>query len=155
MNWKRKLSQVEDSIGYETLPYVDAINIELFQNIISKFPNEPEVYIRVIYNIHNLLVEGQYSSDEHDLLASLLKKYFDDSYKKFSENTEYLFFIGKILYIAEWYFGLDDDLKPMEMRLAFKMQKKAFEKEPHNILFEWAYIFSKGDKPQAFLLADQ
>lgn len=101
------------------------------------------------------MVEGLTTTDEHDLLATLLKNYFDDSIKKFSENTEYLFFIGKILYIAEWYFGLDDDLKPMEMRLAFKMQKKAFEKEPHNILFEWAYIFSKGDKPQAFLLADQ
>jgi hypothetical protein len=68
----------------------------------------------------------------------------NEPYQIFGEDSEYLFFIGKILFIAEWYFGLNDDLKPMEERKAFKMQKKAVDKDPGNNLFEWAVHFSLG-----------
>ena len=105
--------------------------------------------------LHNILLEEDYQESEHNHIAELLKKYFDESYQKFSENSEYLFFVGKILYIAEWYFGVDDDLKVLEEKLAFKMQKKAFEKESKNPLYEWAYVFSKDEKLRAFDLSKQ
>ena len=69
-------------------------------------------------------------------MMTLLRAYFKKSYKLFSENAEYLFFIGKILHVAEWYFGLSDT------SIALEMQKKAFEKEPYNLLYRWSYRLS-------------
>jgi hypothetical protein len=147
MNWKKQLLDLENSKDYKP-----AIN--LIQNVIKDNPEDVEAYIRGIYLLHNILVEEDYTNLEHDSLASLLKSFFDTSYNKFSKNAEYLFFIGKILYIAEWYFGLDDDFKPTEEKQAFQMQSKAHEMESDNILYEWAYKFSLGEK-SASNLAEQ
>ena len=98
------------------------------------------------------MVEEKYTKEEGEILEVLLKKYFTDSYPHFKEEPEYLFFVGKILYIAEWYFGINDDNKPIENRLAFKMQKKAFEKEPTNKLYKWGYLFSKKEKEEASII---
>ena len=154
MNWKEQLSKIESHFGHhEKRDWKPAV--ELVKSLIDKYPNDVEVYIRTIYLIHNILVEEKYSNDEHDEMADLLKKYFEKSYSLFSENAEYLFFVGKILYIAEWYFGLDDDLKPTTDRLACKMQKKAMDKEPENILYEWAYRLSISDDIVGDYLANQ
>lgn len=144
MNWKKHLIKLEHSKDYK-------LAVELIQNVIKDNPNDIEAYIRAIYLLHNILVEEDYPESEHDFLASLLKSYFDISYRKFSDNTEYLFFVGKILYIEEWYFGLNDDVKPIEQSLAFQMQKKAHEMVKGNALYEWAYRFSLGDKLAAYL----
>jgi len=144
MNWKEQLEKLELSKNWESA-------IELMQRTVNDNSNDVEVYIRMIYLLHNILVEEEYPESKHDHLAKLLKLYFDESFEKFSENVEYLFFIGKILYIAEWYFGIDDDFKPVKEKQAFKMQKKAFEKEPENALFEWAYRFSIDDKLAGYI----
>lgn len=147
MNWKEHLIELEHKKDYK-------LAAEFIQNVIKENPDNIEAYIRAIYLIHNILVEEDYPVSEQDSLANLLKLYFDTSYQKFSDNAEYLFFVGKILYIAEWYFGLDDDFKPTEEKQAFQMQKKAHELERNNILYEWAWRFSLGDK-SASTLAEQ
>ncbi|MFM7022220.1 MAG: hypothetical protein ACKOXB_04525 [Flavobacteriales bacterium] len=139
MTWKEELIKYENSRDWESA-------IELMKDVISIDSSSSEAYISVIYLLHNLLLEEQYTGTDREEISILLKQYFNDSRKRFSENSEYLFFIGKILYIAEWYFGVDDDLKPIKERQAFKMQKKACEIEPNNILFEWGYRFSLGEK---------
>jgi tetratricopeptide (TPR) repeat protein len=145
MNWKEQLSEIESHFGrHENQDWEFAI--ELIKSLVEKYPNDVEVYIRTIYLIHNILVEEDYPNGKHDEMADLLKKYFDKSYSLFSENAEYLFFIGKILHIAEWYFGLDND------ELAMEMQKKAMDKEPGNLLYEWAYRLScSGDIVEGYL----
>lgn len=154
MDCKEKLSEIESSFGHhEKRDWKPAI--ELIENLVSEYPDDVEVNVRAIYLIHNILVEEGCPDEGHDLMAALLKKHFELSYQKFSKNPEYLFFVGKILYIAEWYFGLDDDPKPLDERLAFRMQKKAFEMEPTNQLYEWAYLFSKDEKKKAFTLSKQ
>jgi len=150
MNWKEQVSEIESHFGFhEQRDWTP--DIEFIRNLVDKYPNNVEVYIRAIYAIHNILLEENYPDEKIDEWTALLQKYFNESYHKFSENAEYLFFVGKILYIAEWYFGLDDDLKPIKKRLAFKMQKKASDKEPDNILYEWAYRFSLWDKTAVYL----
>jgi hypothetical protein len=138
MNWKIRLKKYEDDKNWKAV-------IDLMIYTINTNPNDVEVYVYFIYLLHNILMEEDYLESEHNYISSLLKQYFDDSRKRFAENAEYLFFIGKILYIGEWYFDLDDDFKPVEEKEAFRMQKKASEIEPGNILFEWAYRFSLGD----------
>lgn len=145
MNWKEQLSEIESHFGYhEKRDWKPAI--ELVENLVERYPQDVEVYVRTIYLIHNILVEEDYPRNLHDEMADLLKQYFNESYSMFSENAEYLFFIGYILHIAEWYFGLDDT------ELAMEMQKKAMDKEPGNLLYEWAYRHScSGDIAQGYL----
>lgn len=146
MNWSNKLETLERNKDWESA-------IVLMQKTISNKSENVEAYIRTIYLLHNILVEEDYPKKNHFFVEKLLKKYFKESKQKFSQNSEYLFFIGKILFISEWYFELDDSHKPLNDQLAFNMQKKAFEKEPENTLYEWAYVFSKNDKKKAFILS--
>jgi len=111
-----------------------------------------EVNVRVIYMLHNILVEEQRTPEEHVRMEKRLKEYFKSSRQIFSENSEYLFFIDRILHIAESYFDVDDDLKSTKENLAFKMQKKAREMELDNKLYELGYVSSKGEKERVFLL---
>ena len=148
MNWNKQLSEIESHFGHhEKYDWKSAV--EFVENLVSEYPNNVDVYIRAIYLIHNILVEEDYPNDEHNQMAELLKAYFEKSYKLFSNNAEYLFFIGKILHIAEWYFGLEDN------KLAIEMQKTAMDKEPENILYEWAYRLSCSEDAVEGYLANQ
>jgi hypothetical protein len=145
MNWKEKFKEIEKNFGkHSNIDWQPSIIYT--SKVISENSNDVEAYIRTIYFLHNLLLEENYENSDREKIAALLKKYFDESLIKFSNDAEYLFFIGGILYIAEWYFGLNDDIKPINERQAFKMQKKASEIEPDNILFEWAWRFSLGEE---------
>ncbi len=55
--------------------------------------------------------------------------------------------------MAEWLFGLDDDIKPMEQRLAFQMQRKAVDRESENLLSGWAYRLSSSEEKKEIELA--
>ncbi len=147
MDWKEQLAELEQTKDWKAA-------IALVGDEINR-SGDIEAYVRAIYLLHHILVEEDYDEQQHNTMAALLKKYFDESYKKFGSNAEYLFFIGKILYIAEWYFGLNDDVKPVEQRLAFQMQKQAWDSEPQNILYEWACAFSLSDKSKTLQLAKQ
>lgn len=152
MEWKNELHEIEKKIGFhEKCNWLDIS--DQIRKITSNNTNNVQVYIRAIYLLHHILLEEPHTSFEENKLTILLKKIYIHSSNLFSENAEYLFFIGKILYIAEWYFGLNDDLKDIHDRLAFKMQRKAFEKEPNNKLYEWAYKFSLNDKSTNVLAA--
>jgi len=144
MNWREELENFEKSKSWKPAT-------ELLREIIDTSHNDVESYVRMIYLLHNILLEEDYPETEKEKIKELLKQYFEEANSKFCDNSEYLFFIGKILYIAEWYFGINDDFKPLQEKTAFKMQKKAFEKEPENILFEWAYRFSLNDQIAGYL----
>ncbi|MBI5914739.1 MAG: hypothetical protein HY842_05135 [Bacteroidetes bacterium] len=138
MDWKKKFTYFEDKKDWDSL-------MIFIQEIIKKYSENVEVSVRVIYMLHNLLVEEDCNEVKADYYTKLLLKHFNDAQVKFINDAEYLFFIGKILYISEWYFGINDDLKPINERLAFRMQAKAFEIENNNPLFEWAYLFTLHD----------
>lgn len=154
MNVKNRLTEIEENFGYHK-HYDWRPSLELIRTGISENPNDADLYVRVIYILHNILVEEEYPAEMHERMAALLLEYFNTSYEKFQKNPEYSFFIGKILYISEWYFGLNDDIKPISDRLAFKMQKYAAESEPNNILYKWAYLFSSGGTESSRYLVDK
>ena len=132
MNWKDHLESLENK-----KEWFEAI--KLVQKVLMNEPCEKEVYIRGIYLLLNLLLEEEYPVDKHDVLASLLKNYFEESYAKYSGDAEYLFFIGYFIELGDWYFGED------KLRLADEMTKKALSLEPTNILYKWSLSFSKND----------
>ena len=135
MNWEKQILKIEEEFGFHKeknwKPVIDSVN-----KLLTEYPDDVELYIRAIYLLHNILVEEEYPNEEQNKMTHLLQKWFNQSKEKFSENAAYLFFIGKILHIAEWYFGLEDT------ELALEFQKKAMQKEPDNLLYEWAYLFS-------------
>lgn len=138
MNWKEQLSEIEKEFGFhkeiDWQPSIDFVT-----GLLAEYPNDVELNVRAVYLLHNILVEEEYSDEEESGMVELLQKWFTQSKEKFSDNAEYLFFIGKILHVAEWFFGLEDNY------LALEFQKKAMEKEPENQLYEWAYRLSCGD----------
>lgn len=135
MNWKEQLTEIEKDFGFhKEIDWKPAI--ELVKQLLAQYPDNVELNVRAIYMLHNILVEEEYPEGEWEGMSELLQRWLHQSREKFSDNAEYLFFVGKILYIAEWYFGLDDD------ELAFEFQKKAMNKEPDNLLYRWAYRMS-------------
>ncbi|MEZ4909944.1 MAG: hypothetical protein R2774_03680 [Saprospiraceae bacterium] len=145
MNWKDQLLEIEKDFGFHrNLDWKPVIN--LVKNLLAEFPDDVELNVRAIYLLHNILLEEEYPDIEENEMIELLQKWFIQSKEKFSESAEYLFFVGKILHIAEWYFGLQDN------ELAIEFQKKAMEKEPRNLLYEWAYRLScPGDQVADYL----
>lgn len=150
MNWKERLSEIEKDFGFHKERNWKSA-IDLVSGLLAEYPSDVELNIRAIYILHNILVEEEYPDEEQNRMIDLLQKWFNQSKEKFSEDTEYLFFIGKILHIAEWYFGINEGMNPVEKTLAFQMQKKAYEMEKGNVLYEWAYRFSLEDKLAAYL----
>lgn len=144
MKWKKRMSELEKEFGFhkkiDWQPSIHFVN-ELF----SKHANNVELNIRAIYFLHNILVEEEYLDKDRNRMTKLLQKWFNQSKERFSENAEYLFFIGKILHIAEWFFGLEDN------RLALEFERKGMEKEPENKLYEWGYRSSSGDRRASYL----
>jgi len=124
MNWKEQLSKLEQGKDWKSA-------IALMQETINQNSNSMDAYLSMNYLLMNLLVEEQYDPNDHDYYAGLLKKYFIESYAKFSNNPEYLFYIGQIACISEWYFDID-------IEEAQSMMKKAPEIEPNNVLYQWA-----------------
>jgi len=145
MNWKKELNEFEEN---EKWPEA----IDLLQEVIDRDPDNKDAYIRMIYLLHNILVDQDYSKTilMHNYLEALLAKYFHESYLKYSSDSEYLFFIGTIMHIAEWYFGQKDE------SLALSLQKRAMELEPDNALFRYGYLFSaESDKAELNDLANE
>ena len=144
MNWKEELDEFETNKQW-------AKAIDLLKNKIDESPDEAEPFVRLIYLLHNLLLEEDYAGQgfNHDDLSNLLLNYFETSFRKFKDDPEYLFFVGIIMHIAEWYFGQKD------VSLALQLQKKATDLEPENILYEFSYKFSTSDKPGSKKLAQE
>lgn len=123
MNWKEHLAKLELDKNWNAA-------ILLMQDVIANDDFNVDAYLSINYLLMNLLVEENYTTEEHDNYEKLLKKYFFDSYNKFCTNPEYLFYIAKIACMSEWYFDL-------EIEDAKNMMKKAADLEPNYILFSW------------------
>ena len=119
MSWKKELDGLEARKQWPAA-------ITFLRKALVLYPNDADLYIRAIYLLLNLLLEEDYTSFnlDHDDLAAMLKRCFDDSYKKFPGNPKYLFFVGYFSGLAEWYFGQDNS------GLGQQMLKKAVESNP-------------------------
>ena len=128
MDWKNQLRYLEQKKDWDAA-------ISFMQKVIDENPNDMSAYININYLLMNLLVEEDYNETKHDYYAALLKHYFTESYTKFAENAEYLFFTSRTAFMSEWYFGI-------ELEDAEKMYQKALALEPENLLYQWAYYGS-------------
>lgn len=56
----------------------------------------------------NLLVDEDYEFAKIDYYSGLLKRYFHESYVKFSQEPEYLFYTAITASMSEWFMGIND-----------------------------------------------
>ena len=66
------------------------------------------------------------------IVNMIIMQIFLESYSRFSNNSEYLFYIGFIASMSEWYFDI-------EMEDVESMLKKATYLDPESLLYKWGY----------------
>ena len=126
VKWREEFSYLKDRKSWDEV-------FNFLEKTSAENPDDVEVYIETICFLSDLLLEdrGINFELEADKIAKTLKDIFDKSYKRFSENAEYLFFVGHFMALSDWLFG--DDIS----EISHQMQKKAAELEPENILYKW------------------
>lgn len=128
MSWKEQLESYESAGEWKSA-------VELMTKILPEHADDPEAWVRTIYLLWNIVLEEYPESvglRSEDLMKQFLNC-FDESYKRFADNAEYLFFMG-IVMVDGWYFGQSKD------ELALSLREKAAVLEPNNILYEWGAL---------------
>lgn len=120
--WQKQLKELENKKNWDAA-------ILLMESVITESPTV-DSYLAMSYLLMNLLVEEDYDDSKHDYYATLSKKYFKEGYQKFSRNLEYLFFIGRIASMSEWYVNLNTED-------VFSILKAPALIEPKNQLYLW------------------
>lgn len=115
-------------------------------------PDSPRPHIEAICFLVDLLLEGPSEGRidfvrDADEVASEIKSFFDFSRERFGRNAEYLFFVGYLISLTDWYF--DEDT----LETARQMEKSASELEPENDLYRWGYLMSIRDRSAENLAA--
>jgi hypothetical protein len=126
MLWQKTIQRLEQNKQWD-------IAIIFMEQVINENSNDIDAYLSMNYLLMNLLVEEDYDENKHDYYESLIKKYFQESYAKFFNNPEYLFFTAITACMSEWYFGIkEEDID--------KMIYKAIGLDPDNILYKWGFF---------------
>ncbi len=128
MDWKELLLKFEESKDWTSA-------IDLMQCVVSKENASLDAYLSINYLLMNLVLEEDYDPSKLDYYLGLLKRYFNESYSKFSNNPEYLFFISNAVIMAEWLVGL-------EVEEVNDMMRRPVKLDPENILYKWGYLWS-------------
>jgi hypothetical protein len=152
-NWKQQLAIPENKNDWNVIA-------DFIQKTITDNPNSAEAYAIGMYLLWDFLVEGcdreekyRFQKTDFTFAESLLKRYYKEASEKFSNNAEYLFFIGYFSVMSPWYWGLMTSYD--EETIPAAMSKKAVEMEPENILYRWGYAMSCNDKKLIKSLAEQ
>ncbi len=142
MNWQKQLRILENNKQWDEA-------IALMQDVIKNNPDNMDAYIFMNYLLMNLLVEEYPNKANVPYYKELTKHCFDESYRKFSHNPEYLFFTGITAVMSEWYFGIE--LEDYEAML-----KAATDLDPENDLYRISYYFGSihSKKPNTSLALD-
>lgn len=118
----------------------DIEQIELKRNVIGaiKFIDDRRNenlnnFLRIIFILVDFLVDGEYSNQEHDFVSKKNIEIYQRAKAKYSNDCEFLFYTGIMIYTAEWYFDIDN------VDEAKIMLENAMKKSPENILFKWGF----------------
>lgn len=134
--WKEILRRLELTEQWDTA-------IEFMIPIVEQ-EQSLDAYLAIEYLLMNLLVEEQYDESKHDYYAALALKYFNESYSIFKDNPEYLYYMGRIAVMSEWYFNI-------EIEDAEHMIHQAIALDPYNKIYAW-YTYAHGNLDSAQIM---
>lgn len=125
IKWKDQLAEYENLKDWTSA-------VKLMQQVLDNAPDDMDAYLLTNYLLMNYLVEEEHENDDVDCYSVLLKKYFIESYFKFSHVAEYLFYTAITASMSEWY--MDINIERVD-----EMFQNALKMEPENILYQWGY----------------
>ena len=99
--WKEQLAKYEETKDWDAA-------LKLMQKVIEDDSDNIDAYLLTDYLLMNLLVEEEYEFAKTDYYSGLLKRYFNESYVKFSQEPEYLFYTAITASMSEWFMGIND-----------------------------------------------
>jgi hypothetical protein len=141
--WKKNVLEFTESNDWVSA-------IEFSRSFIIDNPENVDGYINIIYLLHHVLSEEDYDDNAQDEMMKLLPFYFQYSLEKFINSADYCFFLGKLLWASEWFFGINEGLNKHEQTLAFKLENRAVEIEPQNELFIWSVKFTEDSQDEKY-----
>jgi hypothetical protein len=142
MNWKEQVSILEKNEDFD-------VAIFFMEKVIKENPDNVDAYIFILFRLMYTIVEHgcyfsnislsevrgvkkQYYDAKEDHYELLAKKYFQECIEKFSDNAEFLYYVGFTAAMSEWYFGISmDDYRAMLDR--------AMLLEPNNLIYQHTY----------------
>lgn len=125
MHWKEQVTQLEQEGSFD-------IAIFLLQKVIAEHPDNVDACIFLLYRLMDTLIEGtcywsnnskdplrviksEYYEAKYDEYVQLARRYFAESYAKYSDNPEYLFYVGVIVGPDPYIFNQKEGFDPMDM----------------------------------------
>lgn len=125
MHWKEQVARLEQEGSFD-------IAIFLLQKVIAEHPDNVDAYIFLLYRLMDTLIEGScywsniskdplrevksaYYESKYDEYVQLARRYFAESYAKYSDNPEYLFYVGVIIGPDPYIFNPKEGFDPMDM----------------------------------------
>ena len=134
MNWKKHLQDLEQSKSWDAA-------IGFMEKFIHENPDNMEAYLFLNYLLANMISEEQNwgiaDENRRNYVVDLLIKYIDESYEKFSNNPEYLFYTAKICGYVDWYLSWYLGDKNRDYKAMFE---KAIELAPDNLFYKQVYL---------------
>lgn len=134
MDWKKQLHDLEQAKDWDAA-------IAFMEKFIHAHPDNMEAYLFLNYLLANMISEEQGwgigDENRRNYIVDLLVKYIDESYEKFSNNPDYLFYTAVICGYADWYLSwyLRDENKDYKAMFA-----KAIALEPDNLFYRQIYL---------------
>ena len=130
---------IKQVLLYESMgSFIEALN--LIEKLIYSDESNKKVYIHGIYLIYHILRAGDnnMSMEDYSNLENKYKNWFDFSFQSYSNDAEYLFFVGHLLDFLEYYVGYP------EKGTSIKMVKRAFHLDKENLLYKWSFFLLRG-----------
>lgn len=157
MNWKETLNILEQNEDFD-------VAIFFMQNVIRENPDDVDAYIFMLFRLMDTIVEHscyfanisrtavrdikkEYYDAKEDEYSLLAPRYFQEGYAKFSDNAEFLYYVGDTACMSYWYFTRNEELID-------SMLPKASLLDPKNPVYQWPYyaaIQRKNDKDEGLL----
>jgi hypothetical protein len=144
MNWREQVAQLEHEGNFD-------ITIFLLEEVIQEYPEEMDAYIILLHRFMDSILENPcyWSNTSKDPLRKIKEEYcedkikhdyreraqhcFDESYARFSDNPEYLYYASRLLLHAYDFMCLN-----VKESLLISMYEKA-KASGYNSLIEQGY----------------
>ncbi len=96
MTWEIILKHLEDQKHWDAA-------IEFMQHTLEQYPDDMDAHMYMNFLLMNLLSKERYNRDKLKEYWNLTQDYFEESYSKFSNNAEFLFFMGQTAFMSIWF----------------------------------------------------
>lgn len=129
----------------------------LLEERVRQHKEDVEASIRLLFLLWYLLLEEDYEAIglSAEVLEEKLRGYFQQTRQLHSSNSDYLFFVGDMMQLTEWYFETPQCQNVVKE--AHAMIRQAVEMNPSNLLYQWGYhlIVERDSKAKEFALLIQ